>query len=143
MKEHNNAAILKAYADNTDLVIFMLGSSSKWSRTNPKALMDYPDDDFFACLPKHEKPCLHWLNGGDAEVNVVSEWRGIRHYTMWDDVSSFMDSRFCIRIKPRKEKRWIIFSPSHGDVNKILFQEKPDMRNYGEHCQLVEIEVEI
>lgn len=157
MKEHSNAGILKAYADNTDLVIFILDSNSKWIRTNPKALMDYPDDEFFACLPQHNEngQCLHWLNGGNVQDKFEDEWSDIKQHNGnpdWNGLDQiFMNEEFELRIKPRKEKRWIAVNNSLY-ATPMTFISKQECENYvsvsyqngpGVTWQSIEIEVEV
>lgn len=150
MKEHSNAAILKAYADNTDLFIFILDSNSKWIRTNPKALMDYPDDEFFACLPQHNEngQCLHWLNGGEIQDYYENEWSSVGEFNggEWSIHTLMMDENANYRIKPRTEKRWIAIRRSDLFVEDCLFHsvENAIRQGYPEsQWQLHEIEVEV
>lgn len=152
MTAHSNAAILKAYADDTELVIFMLGSNSKWHRTNPKALMDYPDDKFFACLPQHEDACLYWLNGGDVKGKSTGAWINYCPAIKadWNNCTSFMDSDFEIVIKPRKEKRWIALN-AFGDVMPVHCKDLDSAKQLVQYkdvgingdIQYIEIEVEV
>ncbi len=150
MKEHSNAGILKAYADNTDLVIFILDSNSKWIRTNPKALMDYPDDEFFACLPQHNEngQCLHWLNGGEIQDYYENEWSSVGGFNggEWSIHTLMMDENANYRIKPRTEKRWIAIRRSDLFVEDCLFHsvENAVRQGYPEsQWQLHEIEIEV
>lgn len=148
MTAHSNAEILTAYANNTDLVIFMLGSSSKWHRTNPKALMDYPDDEFFACLPQHKEACLHWLNGGEVHQSPVDESSWVvsadAKKVTWMPWSSFMNDDLIFRIKPRKEKRWICITNDLEIEDGTLYESYSDAEeNSPSDKQIVEIEVEV
>jgi hypothetical protein len=148
MVAHSNAAILKAYADNTDLVVFILDSNSKWIRTNPKALMDYPDDEFFACLPQHNESnqCLHWLNGGDVLVKskFVTSWEVVFHGQVWGDTIGWMREDAKYRIKPRKEKRWIAKIKGKSLLaSNGLYKSIAEASSVCGDCDFYEIEVEV
>ena len=86
--------------------------------------LDFPFNSqqrFFLCLPQHNEngQCLHWLNGGDVQVRSrmscgesFGDWDGlcplVEQDSTWKKTSHFMGRWFEIRIKPKKEKRWII-----------------------------------
>ena len=61
----------------------------------------------------------------------------------WSPNLDLMSEDYKFRIKPRKEKRWVVCSPVDGDVCDQLFTSKPDINAFGESCQVVEIEVEV
>ncbi|AGN51436.1 hypothetical protein VPJG_00072 [Vibrio phage jenny 12G5] len=139
-----------AKAANMDLVVFFKASShSEWCEVSNSLLPAFhPETEYFLCLPRHKGACLHWLNGGELQVNRLSNG-----YLDWDRPSrdwakevSFMFDVKEFRIKPKKEKRWILvnaidcFQPrmfdDEGEADQMLQGSHP---NWSKH----EIEVEV
>ena len=140
---HRHYDMIVAKAANMDLVVFYK-DSGKWIELNSDEMPDIVTTEYFLCLPQHKEACLHWLNGGEVEFEYDSKWHSCSYWSMeWYETSGFICEDNKLRIKPKKEKRWIICSPKHGDVNEVLFDYKPEMNSFGKHCQLIEIEVEV
>lgn len=150
MSKHRHAEMIKAKADNMELVVF-IKCQHEWK------VQDCNDDqlnfscghDYFMCLPQHKEACLHWLNGGEADENNSGKWDNIEPH-QWSEQSMFMhDAGYDIRIKPRKEKRWISV---HGGNEQLLggrpvtvcshaYHNKSDAEAHG--GQVVELEIEV
>ena len=124
--KHKNAEMIKAVVDNVELVILVkvidpeneLGNY--WSASS-LATLAAASNDFFLCLPQHKEACLHWLNGGGVQAihfenqmpdsgvmfdsDFVDVEDGVNTYP-WKTNHIFMQEHE-IRIKPKKEKRWL------------------------------------
>lgn len=143
MTAHKHAEMIKAKADNMELVVFVRPNHSDgWYKMQDD--IDIPEffstDEYFLCHPKHEKECLHWLNGGKVEIINDNGFRALllsedRH-AGWSPYFSFMSEQKTIRIKPRKEKRWIV---TNGE--RVRFINSDEI--YPLSWQLIEIEVEV
>ena len=147
--KHKNAEMIKAVVDNVELVVMAEviepedDSRNYWAVSN-LGVLAVASNSFFLCLPQHKEACLHWLNGGESQLEYTHQ-----SYPTWNSIDSdakgwsignvFMDSSLKIRIKPKKEKRWIRYS-SKG-VLKDEYINKPECINRGD--QLIEIEVEV
>ena len=157
--KHPHAEIFKAYLDNTDIcVLINHENESKWLRTNPRALFDYQDQEFFACLPKHKEACLHRLNGGEVQIkyNSSNNWcdcTAAPDKPTWGHDHIFMDEFVITRIKPKKEKRWIIAKP-HSLASMMYFETEKQARDAIDRInkfegsdrhggQAIEIEIEV
>ncbi|AUR97320.1 hypothetical protein NVP1238A_71 [Vibrio phage 1.238.A._10N.261.52.F10] len=145
---HVHADMIIAKAENRDLVKFYK-SLGAWYLVSPdeRGAVFYDNVKYFLCLPQHNEDgqCLRWLNGGDAEFEFLPNGSGnygemepLEDYP-WVADHLFMDAEINLRIKPKKEKRWIRFT-SKGDFARA-YTEKPDAMNKGD--QLIEIEVEV
>lgn len=111
--KHKHYEMIVAKAANMDLVVLIDNGrsdgwlfSSKFNHTNFNEELDY-----FLCLPQHKEACLHWLNGGEAQTrNEYSDlgWDTLLPFEgAWSKVSHFTCADILLRIKPKKEKRWI------------------------------------
>ena len=155
MAKHKHSPMIKAKVDNMDLVVF-LNSGQEWTESSLNTMVANSDIDFFLCLPQYKETCLHWLNGGEVEINATfedDEWVDYDPVRGWSTGSVFMQCDHVLRAKPRKEKLWIAVKTdkhetlggcrnvricSHAFVNK---QDAIDYLNL-DSSQLVEIEVE-
>lgn len=162
MTVHKHAELIKAKADNMELVVFCKDSyddANKWQETSQMPFQE--EFDYFLCLPKHKEACLHWLNGGWVEWTREEEngerWFGKEKYTSiagWNATNGWMLDDNIYRIKPRKEKLWLAVKTdkhehlggcrkvricSHAFVNKQDAEDYLDLRD----SQLIEIEVEV
>ncbi len=157
MTAHKHAAMIKAKADDMDLVVFCDGPhGKKWHIVDSKWPSFSDDFDYFLCLPQHKEACLHWLNGGEIqekgfynecefgkiEIIGASKWR-YNHI--------FMDNSSELRIKPRKEKHWIAVNNS-GYATPMTFINKQECESYVSVSypkspviiwQFIEIELEV
>jgi hypothetical protein len=151
MTKHKHAEMIKAKADNIELIVFSERDGA-WD-----ACVGFPswfkNRDYFLCLPKHKKECLRWLNGGEIQwSDDIHGWSDKNNYA--DDLKSqeffygnaFMldDNKF--RIKSKKEKRWIIVFPNDNETCGILYNSKSVAQTQyplaGDEC-FIEIEVEV
>ncbi len=151
--KHKNAEMIKAVVDNVDLVIFVRVIDQEDERGNywsfsSLATLAVASNDFFLCLPQHKDACLHWLNGGELQINRKTyneqgEELPNEGFLNWDRPSrgwkhtvSLMSDKCQFRIKPKKEKRLISV---YGDSVEFV---NPDL-DYPSCVQLIEIEVEV
>ena len=160
MTAHKHAEMIKAKADNMELVVFCkICNEDEWTELDVNALPRFkPENDYFLCLPKHNEDgqCLHWLNGGDVLVKskFVTSWEVVFHGQVWGDTIGWMREDAKYRIKTRKEKLWLAVKTdkhehlggcrkvricSHAFVNKHDAEDYLDLRD----SQLIEIEVEV
>lgn len=155
MSAHKHAEIIKAKADNMDLSLFGNAIGGEWREcTLADLTIATGFYDFFLCLPQHKETCLHWLNGGGCQLRFEDSW-GAGAVTKeeigdWRDNLIWMKDQE-IRIKPRKEKRWIAVNNS-GYATPMTFISKQECENYvsvsyqkcpGVTWQHIEIEVEV
>lgn len=95
---------------------------------------------------KHEKLIAIWNDDNSTKFEFAY---GTGVDFVWDECDiTYVIKNPSIQIrvknaKPKKEKRWIVCSPKHNDVNETLFDYKPDMSSFGKYCKLIEIEVEV
>ena len=164
MTAHKHAKMIKAKADNMELVVFANGAEAigendwfEYGNNGDDFPTLYADCEYFLCLPKHKEACLHWLNGGEIEMQSDEAWMPVEMFknTMpWHPLRIFMEDYTAMRIKPRKEKLWLAVKTdkhehlgecrkvricSHAFVNKSDAEEYLDLRD----SQLIEIEVEV
>lgn len=145
MAAHKHAAMIKAKADDMDLVVFAENiNTGEWWECS----LDFPfngQQNFFLCLPQHKEACLHWLNGLDIEYQdfPTSEWSIIenRGVCSWGFDIVFMQEEFNIRIKPRKEKRLIVY---RNDIVYGPYEDKDEINeDFINTGQVIEIEIEV
>ncbi len=143
--KHVHAEMIKAKVDNMELVVFRKVTVSKWAVVQNE-FPEWKGDEYFLCLPQHKDVCLHLLNGGDAEQAQVNDdcWVScakVPTNASWMPWTSFMKDELKFRIKPKKEKRLIIYRNnvlygpffSDDEINKDLLLTG----------QLIEIDVEV
>ena len=149
MSKHKHYEMIVAKAENMDLVrLFFNGMSKKWEIPENQDLMFCESVDYFLCAEHNAKATLHLLNGGKVQFmhNNNGAWLdSVKNSDdmQWSPNLDLMSEDYKFRIKPRKEKRWVVCSPVDGDVCDQLFTSKPDINAFGESCQVVEIEVEV
>lgn len=156
MTAHKHAEMIKEKADNMDLAVFFKSNDSvKWIKiycSNANGLPAfYEDGEYFLCRQKHEKECLHWLNGGEIEVfdEYSGEWLEAvtkEDFREWRSVHFLMREFYQVRIKPRKEKRWIAVKDGKA-MSNYLFESENEARvicgRAGHDAQFIQIEVEV
>ena len=149
MTAHKHVEIITAKANNTDLVVFFR-NDGKW-RELPKGCFPLFHNEYFLCLPKHKKECLHWLNGGECLVSyesvngvsgVVNAKNTLRE---WTPNSLFMNHKALIKIESKKEKCFIVVH--NGRVVDCLYKHDSEIRrSYGskhDPFQIIEVEIEV
>lgn len=153
MTKHRHAEMIKAKADNMELVV-LLNKYGKWQACHETSLPIYSDCEYFLCLPQHNEngQCLHWLNGGYVIVRDYPEDERERVLPVsgrpnWHDASVFMCERAGIRIKPKKEKRWIGVHKSGATTDTFLIKKEVEHAPFVEQSpgnwQFIEIEIEV
>lgn len=148
--KHRHYDMICAKAGNMDLVVFAKASTG-WR----KFTGDFPDfglDEYFLCLPQHKEACLHWLNGGVCQImiedNLLAMAVSKHELGDWSRGLIWMGNQD-IRIKPRKEKRWI--GVKKGECTPRNFETRDDAvfwinsnaQSSSDYWQLIEIEIEI
>lgn len=148
MTARKHAVMIKAKADNMDLVVLRKTPTSEyWEICRSDWMPTDLQDEFFLCLPQHKEACLHWLNGGDVEFRRNGEeWQDeCEKYHGWAKYCGMMNCDVEFRIKPRKEKRWIGVNSKTG-VTTHLKESREDLEKridgYSNY-QAIEIEVEV
>ena len=157
MAAHKHASMIKAKADNMELVVFVkddLSGELKW-RQMVNSFPISVNHDYFLCLPQHNEndQCLHWFNGGDVEFRRDGEdWQDeCEEYHGWTDYCGMMNNDVEFRIKPRKEKRWIGYCASRNLTFPDPQKSRNSAVNYAlihyscaeSEWQFLEIEVEV
>ena len=162
MSKHKHYEMIVAKAENMDLVTFVkFGNEWMVSEPNETGVILTFDDryEYFLCLPQHNESgqCLHWLNGSEAQIEYIHAsypvWNFIDNdATEWSAGHVFMDEKLNIRIKPRKEKRWIAIVPDANRKNAVTPMHYASKEELIERCftatdysnwQFIEIEVEV
>ena len=156
MTAHNNVEMITAKINNMDLVVLYKLDGEEWWQTDsdPNALPCDNDLEYFLCLPQHNEngQCLHWLNGGECSVSYESV-RGVSGVITknntekeWTPNSLFMSHNATIKIKPKKDKRWIAYSNERLGV--LAFNTEQEVKDHYENetnegVQFIEIEIEV
>lgn len=152
MTAHKHYEMIVAKAENMDLVTFVkFGNEWMVSEPNETGVILTFDDryDYFLCLPQHKEACLHWLNGGEAQIEYIHAsypvWNFIDNdATEWSAGHVFMDEKLNIRIKPRKEKRWIAkIKGKNLLASNDLYTSSTQAAAICGDCDFYEIEVEV
>lgn len=150
--KHKHADMIKAKAENIELVQLMK-INKVWEVVGSKSgeTINFSSDyEYFLCLSKHKEACLHWLNGGDVEFKRGDVWFGYI-CSAWASNVRWMSEQAEIRIKPKKEKRWIAVHDNLDFCMDKPFKSKDDAEEFitGFHpndkvsdYQFIEIEVE-
>ena len=159
--KHKHAEMIKAKADNMELVVFERQNTATHEKEEYKpiqpdgnrAIWFHEDADYFLCLPQHKEVCLHYLTGGDVLVksNFVPSWETVTHGQSWGAGIGWMREDAQYRIKPKKEKRWIgVFKDGSRFKNTEFSYETVDELKdkcwapFGfDNWQFIEVEVEV
>ncbi len=155
--KHAYAELFTAKLNDTSLVLFEKHEEWKEWREVTKSDLAFAvggNFEYFLCLPQHKEACLHWLNGGkveslhkDYEPMELAESGAID----WGVKSTFMKDSIEIRIKPKKERRWIGVN-SAGFSTPMTFIGKDECDSYVSASyqsssvvawQFIEIEIEV
>lgn len=131
MTAHKHAEMIKAKADNMELVVF-IQVNNKWQEYEGFGFPAFSRDNYFACLPQHKEACLHWLNGGDVEEKGFcaddkyfdDPFKGEPNPFKWYNYHVFMDDGLVIRIKPKNEKRYIGVKDNGYSTKHFATQEE-------------------
>lgn len=152
MKEHKYAKMIKAKADNKVLIVFRkTPCSDTWQQCRQDWWPVEEQDEYFLCHPKHADVCLHWLNAGEIEIfdekYVDTKWVQVYISLNWNRCHPLMSDTLAFRIKPRKEKRWVVVKNGTLISNR-LFVSKHEAevvlgRRVSHDAQFIEIETEV
>lgn len=146
--KHKHYEMIVAKAENMELVVFEKSKLSGWVLLERHLIPDSDACEYFLCLPQHKEACFHWLNGGDVQVDICG-WSGVVAFDghVWSPNVCFMSNVNAVRIKPKKEKRWIGFhkcgltKKSYETKEEAMMDEK--VHKPSNHWQFIEIEVEV
>ena len=120
-----------------------------WQPVDVAELFDPRDErDFFLCLPKHAEALLENLNGGECQFFMLDGDKECDHCVSnelkeWSIGSWYMFDHYESRIKPKTEKRWIIWDLDNDGYHCVL-KENPEgkyLANF--NFQVLEVEVDI
>jgi hypothetical protein len=144
MAKRKHSKMIKAWADNDELVVLARRDDPEWWLAyNPEW---HDDCEYFMCLPKHKEECLRWLNYGDIQCK---DEMGVFIDTCfgeseWTTSSVWMDNDNIFRIRPKKAIRYVVIHK--GKLVGELFKSDADIRaSYGaeyHELQIFPIEVE-
>ena len=142
MTQHRHAEMIKAKADNMELVVF-INNYGQWEISDLNKLIELHGMPFFLCLPQHNEngQCLHWLNGGNIQLQDFPTNPFVDYFdqlSSWSPELWWMSEQCNIRIKPKKEKRLIAIHPETSD---IFVATSAYIAHDG--FQLIEIEVDV
>ena len=149
-KRHRHYDMIVAKAANMDLVVLMKSKvMGTWSKSKLRHLPSFYDDgEYFLCLPQHNEngQCLHWLNGGDVQQKPIKDdgvWIDYSDASKvtWKNWNSFMRDDLEFRIKPKKEKRYIIYRNDNVYGTYLSLADIGDKLKQND--QLIEIEVKV
>ena len=146
-----------AKAANMDLVVFYKLPCEEWWQPDSEceALPDEVEIDYFLCLPQHKEAVLTLLNGGDIQITTESHWDEPIELTSkewcgkWNSchMNWYMSPHCQSRTKPRKEKRWILYSDIPFSMEVFMHEKACDLALASQSSfnrkQKIEIEVEI
>ncbi|QZI90975.1 hypothetical protein MYOV024v1_p0050 [Vibrio phage PS34B.2] len=153
--KHKHYDMIVAKAANMELVVFLENNQGWSEKENQSDIQFHEQFDYFLCLPHHKEACLHWLNGGKSQAEYTKSsypyWCDIdSDEANWSDGHIFMDKNLNIRIKPKKEKRWIAVNPDGyilpihaGSKESIMTHASFDTSRLTANVQFIEIEVEV
>jgi hypothetical protein len=156
--KHKHDEMIVAKAANTGLVQF-IKMDGEWENAglSDKFISFSEEYDYFLCLPQHKEACLHWLNGGDVRAihfenqmpdsgvmfdsDFVDVEDGVDTYP-WKGNHIFMQEHE-IEIKPKKEKRWIIWDENQDSYHCAFLADPSDRYEANFKFSIHEIEVEV
>lgn len=141
MTAHKHADIGIAKLKNMELVVLRKNHDGSWGEIQCHDCLFMPDFEYFLCLPQYKNIVLSSLNGCEVEwLDAIDGW--LPAYTeSWSKDAWYMtDDDIKVRIKPRKEKRWIA---TKGDnIHFVFFDDcHDDWIHLGWKLQEIEIEV--
>lgn len=150
--KHKLSEMIKAKAENMDLVIIVKNCQNDevwWALKSDKEILpSFANGEYFACLPQHKEACLHWLNGGGVAVkdypdDKIERVLLVSGHSNWHEASVFMCERTGIRIKPKKEKRWIIWNENQDKYHCTFLTDPDGIYEANFKFSVHEIEVEV
>jgi hypothetical protein len=139
MTAHKHSEMIKAKADNMDLVLFAC-SNSGWVELSAEEFPNNECFNYFACLQQHKAACLHWLNGGKSQTSIGDgHWVSCDVPHEWNKCQLFwyLNKNAGSRIKHKKEKRWICYDLYGCFVKEVNIEPSVEVG------QVFEIEIEV
>jgi len=103
---HPHAEIQINAIANPELVVLVRNIEGEWMTMMSPS---WSAKEYFLCHPKHEKECLHWLNGGDVQEYSDAMgmgslgWHDVGYPMEWSPCHGFMDPVIKTRIKQEPE----------------------------------------
>ena len=151
--KHKHYEMIVAKAANMDLVVFRKGINGgcEWYEAGDSQCWQ-ENANYFLCLPQHNESgqCLHWLNGGEVQTRRGCSdlgWDTLLPFEgEWNKVSHFMCVDILLRIKPKKQKCWILVNSKTGRTSELFYDESSAIRELSEedfNWSKHEIEVEV
>lgn len=146
--KHKHYEMIVAKAANMDL-IQLYKAGGVWQETSEQFNMNngwafFEDSDYFLCMPKHKEACLWWLNGGEVEFEYDGKWHSCSDWSnVWCEASGFTCDSNNLRIKPKKEKRWIVWNEDWDAYHCVFFTNPAGSYSANFKCSIHEIEVEV
>jgi hypothetical protein len=145
--KHRHAEIIKAWADNQELLVLTTRYHKEWGLTNDPS-WDV-DLDYFLCLPKHKDAVLALLNGGTAQFKSSRGWPDCKVDCLgaWRADGWYMNSEMESCVRPKKQTRYA-YASDCGDTtsNFSAIKELKEAYPLGEASamfQLVTFEIEV
>ena len=140
--------MIVAKAENTELIVFVK-DGNHWNEIT-QATPFYEHNNYFLCLPQHKEAVLNSLNGGVAQFESPRE-KGDHALEQadWSSSEWYMQSDATSRIKPKKEKRWVIECNGALLSTRLFTSESSAQQSVGESgystddVQFIEIEVKV
>ncbi|AUR94101.1 hypothetical protein NVP1191O_42 [Vibrio phage 1.191.O._10N.286.52.B4] len=143
--KHKNCEMLSGFSKHHNMVAIS-NDGLQWRALDIER-------DMFACIEKHQGAVIDWLDGTLLQVEDSKHeglYRDIPPFnnsTEWDFSAWYMREDKNVRIKPKKEKRWIAYSTNQKRLGCLTFDTEVEARNNYIHevdePQFIEIEVEI
>lgn len=153
MAKHRHYDKIVAKAENLELVVFCKAGDAEWVKRRDSKIVSFSEEfEYFLCLPEHNEngQCLHWLNGGELQDFFGGSHTSVGDYEgeTWIVADNpFMNEEYSLRIKPKKEKRWIAYSNNQKRLGVLSFDSEQEARAHYIHevdePQFIEIEVEV
>lgn len=143
--KHEHYDKIVAKAANMDLVVFCRDAyhvKEGWFETSNLPIQE--EFDYFLCLPQHKEACLVWLCGGELQQHVGNQWLGFesrKECPDWFKDKDFMDRKCKLRVKPRKEKRWVVIDDKQYLFPTLYTKDPSDELTH--HYQVFQIEIDV
>lgn len=148
---HRHHDMIVAKAANMDLVRLVKLSDNKGNEwfiqadVVQRSTQFSESSEYFLCLPQHKEACLHWLSGGEIQVKYGCDWVECSQYTGWSVGHLFMIDDYEVRIKPKKEKRFIAWNSREDQPERYSYctLSLAQQAYKNQDVQIIEIEVEV
>ncbi|AUS01384.1 hypothetical protein NVP1284A_57 [Vibrio phage 1.284.A._10N.286.55.A5] len=112
--KHKHYEMIVAKAADLHLTVFCKGVNDDCEWHEIRKFPNWQNNaEYFLCQPQHREACLHWLSGGNIQYRIALDaWTdaaGNVSNVAWTPDNLFIDDQVEFRIKPKKEKRWIVW----------------------------------